>query len=521
MSSSHPESAKDNRVLIFAPTGQDARLIARVLQASEIEAEVCPSFDAVFGEMRSGAGAVIIAEEGLDQNALNQLGEYLSKQPWWSDFPLAVLTIPGHVTALQKRLTQTQESLGNVLLLERPIRPATLVSTLGGVLRSRQRQYQVRDYLEEKLDSERALRESEKQFRDLANTIPQLAWIARSDGYIFWYNERWFTYTGTTASEMEGWGWTAVQHPDVLPEVMRRWRRAIDLGEPFEMTFPLRGADGKFRPFLTIVKPVFDTSGKVALWFGTNTDVTSQKLAEEALIRTEKLATAGRLAASISHEINNPLEAVTNLLYLVEASPKLDGENRSLLQTAQAELKRASHITTHALRFYREPTRAARVNIPEVIDSVISLYQGRLTQLGIKVTRRYRGQCEYVGSSGELRQVLANLIGNALDAMRHGGRLCLRVHQVRNFASGACGFRIVVADSGHGMNGETLVHVFEPFYTTKEAVGTGLGLFVSKEIIEKSGGTISVKSSDRNGSSGTVFSIFLPSTSGQPESQAS
>lgn len=507
----------DNRVLIFSPTGQDASLISRVLQQSDIRAEVCPSFNAVFAEMRSGAGAVIVAEEGLNQDALERLAQYLCNQPSWSDFPLILLTIAGHVSSLQRRLNQTQQRLGNVFLLERPIRPETLISTVRGVLRSRQRQYQVRDYLAEKMQSETALRESEKQFRDLANTIPQLAWIARADGYIFWYNERWFDYTGTTPSEMEGWGWTSLHDPEVLPEVMKRWTRALNLGEAFEMTFPMRGADGKFRPFLTLVRPVRDAAGKVVRWFGTNTDVTTQKRAEEALIRTEKLATAGRLAASVSHEINNPLEAVTNLIYLVETSPRLDEANRNLLQTAQAELQRVSHITTHSLRFYREPTKAAPMRVSEIVDSVISLYQGRLKQGGIEVSLRYQDNCEYVGFSGELRQVLANLIGNALDAMRHGGRLQLRVHCSKDFATGTAGIRVVVADSGAGMNPEIKRRVFEPFFTTKESVGTGLGLFVSKELIEKRGGKITMKSSDRPGLSGTVFSIFLP---GHSESSA-
>lgn len=208
-------------------------------------------------------------------------------------------------------------------------------------------------------------------------------------------------------------------------------------------------------------------------------------------------------------------------MYLVETNPKLDDNNRGLLQQAQAELKRVSHITTHTLRFYRDPTRAVPVKISELIDSVITLYQGRIKQGGIKINRRYLDLSEYMGFSGELRQVLANLIGNALDAMRKGGTLHVRVHQARGLTSGASGLRILVADSGHGMNHETLRRVFEPFFTTKESIGTGLGLFVSKEIVEKSGGTISVKSSDRPGCSGTVFSIFLPLRTQQSVSRAS
>src|SRR5262249_14243042 len=150
MSTQFSSSNKDHRVLIFASTGQDAPLIARVLQQADITAETCASFETAFTEMRSGAGAVIMAEEGLNQKALDRLPYYLCNQPSWSDFPLILLTIAGHVSSLQRRLTQTQQRLGNVLLLERPVRPETLVSTVKGVLRSRQRQYQVRDHLDEK-----------------------------------------------------------------------------------------------------------------------------------------------------------------------------------------------------------------------------------------------------------------------------------------------------------------------------------------------------------------------------------
>ncbi|GAC1655278.1 MAG: hypothetical protein NVS9B15_16060 [Acidobacteriaceae bacterium] len=505
---SRTDPTQDTRVLIFAPTGQDGPLVVRVLQRANIHADCCASFDTVFQEMQSGAGAVIIAEEGLTPNALERLAQFSSRQPSWSDFPLIFLTKSGNVTALQRRIEQTEQHLGNVLLLERPIRPETLVSSLSGVLRSRRRQYQVRDYLEQKRRAEQALRESEQQFRDLANTIPQLAWIARPDGHIFWYNQRWYEYTGTTASQMEGWGWRSVHDPEMLPKVLEKWKRSIERSESFEMTFPLRGADGKFRPFLTLVQPVLDSSGKVARWFGTNTDVSSQKRAEEALIRTEKLAAAGRLAASISHEINNPLEAVTNILYIIQTSPELDDQNRGLLQKAQAELGRVSHITTHTLRFYRESSKAAPIKLSELVDSVIALYQGRLTQGAIKVKRSYR-DTEYTGFSGELRQVIANLIGNALDATPRGGTVYVRVRPTN--WSGGPGVRITVADTGHGISSETLKHIFEPFFTTKESTGTGLGLFVSKEIVEKSGGKLRVRSSTEKGAEGTVFTIFLPS----------
>ena len=125
--------------------------------------------------------------------------------------------------------------------------------------------------------AEEKIQESEERFRTLANAIPQLAWIAKSDGYIFWYNQRWYDYTGTTPEEMEGWGWQRVHDPEVLPQVLEKWKDSIATGLPFDMIFPLRGADGEFRPFLTRVMPLKDASGQVIQWFGTNTDITERE----------------------------------------------------------------------------------------------------------------------------------------------------------------------------------------------------------------------------------------------------
>lgn len=237
-------------------------------------------------------------------------------------------------------------------------------------------------------------------------------------------------------------------------------------------------------------------------------DITEQRRAEAALIQSEKLAAVGRLASSIAHEINNPLESVTNLLYLIEQTADEDGaRTREYAQMAQAELARVGQITTQTLRFFRQSTSRQTVDVTALMDSVLSLYHGRLVNSGIAVKREYGTHVLATCFDGELRQILNNLMGNALDAMRDGGRLRVRVRRATDAATGRDGVRLTIADSGMGMNAATQSRIFEPFFTTKGIMGTGLGLWITKDLVEKQEGTLLMRS--REGA-GSVFSLFLP-----------
>jgi signal transduction histidine kinase len=308
----------------------------------------------------------------------------LAEQPSWSDFPLLILVSGGRVTAESEHLRRLRLPLGNVILLERPLRPETLVSTLEMALRGRARQYQIRDQME--------------QFRR----------------------------------------------------------------------------------------------------------------AQEALRRAEKLAVTGRLAASIAHEINNPLEAVTNLLYLLrDAAPS--AEAQQLLQETDRELARVADITKHTLRFYREPNQPVPVDLVSVIDSVLTLYHSRLVAAGVKVKREVPSAPSTVLTSpGELRQVITNILGNAVDSMRKGGMLRIRLSAASGSNGGPADARISIGDTGHGIPREILATIFEPFVTTKGETGTGLGLWVSAEIVKKNGWSLQVRSSTGSNCSGTVFSLRMP-----------
>jgi signal transduction histidine kinase len=244
-------------------------------------------------------------------------------------------------------------------------------------------------------------------------------------------------------------------------------------------------------------------------WLGTIIDVEDQTRIEHALRQSEKLAVVGRLTSTVAHEINNPLAAVTNLLYLLQ-STHLDTEQKEYLRTASEELARVSHITAQTLRFHRQSNRPSETNVCEIIDSVLALYRGRLLNAGIAVVRQYKTERTLVCYAGELRQLFANLIGNAFDAMRSGGKIVLRVRAGKDWRTGAKGIRVSIADTGHGMEFQIISRIFEPFFTTKENHGTGLGLWISKEITQKHGGSLAVRSCVKPGHTGTVFCIFFP-----------
>jgi PAS domain S-box-containing protein len=358
----------------------------------------------------------------------------------------------------------------------------------------------------EKRQAQEALQQSEAQFRTLADSIPQLVWMANADGWIFWYNQRWYEYTGTTPQQMEGWGWQSVHDPAELPIVMERWKASIASGEPFDMVFPLRGADGVFHPFLSRAVPLFDSQGRVVRWFGTNTDISAQKQAEEALLRSEKLASVGRMASSIAHEINNPLETIGHAVYLASTDSGISEQGKSYLNMAVQELERVTHITRQTLAFHRENRTPMPIDLRECIDSALKLFANRLRSREITVETRYLEVERVTAHSGEIRQVIANLISNSMDAVPRQGKILLRLS--RSIAKdGSRLVRFTIGDTGSGIPRERLEKIFEPFFTTKDVVGTGLGLWITKQIIEKHKARIRVRSKSGRG---TVFSISFP-----------
>jgi signal transduction histidine kinase len=231
----------------------------------------------------------------------------------------------------------------------------------------------------------------------------------------------------------------------------------------------------------------------------------AQRSAQEALVQSEKLAAAGRLSAAIAHELNNPLEAITNLLFLIETDPDLPETSRNYAKDALSELERLSHITRQSLGFYRELTTAQDFNVSENVQDTLDLYARRLSARGIVITTDYDATLTVCAVRGEIRQVVSNLIVNALDAMDQGGHLRVRTYQSEKGEAG-----ISVRDDGPGIPEKIRSRIFEPFFTTKPGTGTGLGLWVSDTIIRKHRGRFEIQSQREGNQRGTTMSVLLP-----------
>ncbi len=259
-----------------------------------------------------------------------------------------------------------------------------------------------------------------------------------------------------------------------------------------------------------IYQPLREADGNISGIIVLGIDVTDRKMAQDALLRSEKLAAAGLLASSIAHEINNPLEAVTNLLFLAK-NAAVSPIAKEFLETADNELRRVAAVVTKSLRFHRQSSRPSPVHIDHIIDSTLSLYKSRITQAEIAIERRSRTSSLITCLDGDVRQVLNNLVGNAIDAIgTQGGRLLVRSRSAVDWTTGRRGVLITVADTGSGISRQHLSNIFEPFFSTKGEQGTGLGLWISKEIVERHRGVIRVKSRKGETRSGTVFILFLP-----------
>jgi PAS domain S-box-containing protein len=502
---------EDLTIFVLAPIGRDGSLVEEALRRGGITARRVVNVDELCARIASGAGAAIISEEALSRSAVASLAGVVGQQPPWSDFPLMLLTIPGETNFGQAGHSRFSESLGNFSLLERPVRLETLVRAAHTALRARQRQYEIRDHLEERKRAEQALAMSEARHRGLVTAASAILWSTDPEGNFVEPQESWQSYTGQAWKDHQAVGWLEAVHPDDRASLLRQWLAARREARAFQGEGRLwHNASESYHQFEFRAVPMLDAQHQIREWVGFVADTEDRKRAEEALRKSEKLASAGRLAATIAHEINNPLEAVTNLLFLINSDQNISDDSRKFLEMMEHELNRVVHITKQTLAFYRDVTLPSSIGLREMADGLMTIYGRQISSKDLNITIECPDGLHVVSNPGEIRQVISNLLSNALDAAPVGGRIIIRMR--RFTLKGRPGVRITIADNGSGIAATDRRKIFEPFFTTKEKVGTGLGLWVCRDLVEKNGGHIAYRSSKRLGACGTTFSVFLPNT---------
>ena len=320
---------------------------------------------------------------------------------------------------------------------------------------------------------------------------------------VVFFSDNWYALTSTLDRRYEFAGsgrrpymdfalWREAIHEDDRPGVDAAIESALEHDTKYEAEFRVREKGrNEVRWLAALGRISRDNEGNPLRMIGAAGDITERRRAEEVLRNAEKLAAAGRLAASIAHEINNPLQAVTNAVFLARTTGEANDKGIQLLAMAEEELRRAAHLIKRTLVFYRDSTSPVSFNVTDVVDDVLSLYAQRIESRGVKVRKEYFDAGQMHGMIGEIRQAVSNLVANALDAMSHsGGTLHIRVRRTRHSKNG-CGLRVLVADSGVGIPAQSKLRIFEPFFTTSET-GTGLGLWLAKNIVEKHRGKIRV-----------------------------
>ena len=422
---------------------------------------------------------------------------------------------------------------------------------------------------DERIRAERALRVSEEQFRTLADNMSQFAWMADPTGHIYWYNKRWYDYTGTTYEAMRALSWRAVNHPDHHERVTASMKRAVAIGSIWEETFPLRGKDGQYRWFLSRALPIRDEFGQVTRWFGTNTDITAQVAAEEALRelndtlerrvaeRTRELAeinhllhvemgereraeetlrhaqkmeAIGQLTGGLAHDFNNMLSGVLGALELIQrrvASGRVNDLDR-YVEAATTSANRAAALTHRLLAFARRQSLDPKpVDVNRLVLSMEDMLRRTMAEHIIFETRLQADPWLAYTDAHQLENALLNLVINARDAMRDGGRLiiqtgCVKIDDTQHDHLERGDYvTLSVADNGCGMPAEVIAKAFDPFFTTKPiGQGTGLGLSMVYGFVKQTGGHVRI---DNTPGQGTLITLFLPRNQAQveaPETQA-
>jgi PAS domain S-box-containing protein len=369
-----------------------------------------------------------------------------------------------------------------------------------------------RQLAEEQARAIQASRDRDEMLQIAVQANGMALWVWDQErGVMHWSDEK-YRMIGREPGSVEPTSevWFSAVHPEDVEAVRQTVDRTRAGGADFHHQYRVIWPDGSVHWLESRGKSQLDSEGRATRVVGVVTDATPRKQAEDAMLRAEKLAIAGRLAASVAHEINNPLEAVSNLLFLItltETASTAQEHARAALE----QLMRVSMITQQTLKFHRRAGVPRLTRLSEVLDSVMGMFRGKFRAAKIAVDFVAEREAEVLCMANEAQQIFANLMSNSIDAMPQGGRLIIRLQPSLDWRDRKTeGIRVTFCDSGTGMDRATISHIFEPFFTTKTDTGTGLGMWVVAQLVERNRGQVRVWSTQRPGRSGTVFSVFLP-----------
>ena len=505
------------RVLILAPTGKDAQVLHAALSESGITARICESEQDLCSCIREGAGTAVIAGEALTGGETSGLAACLSGQPEWSDFPLVIMAVRGR--DLKPAWYSLGRNVSHSILLERPVYNRALINAVRSSLRSRNRQYQVRDELEQRRKAEAARQASEQRWRAMFETSRDFLAVAREDGTVLWANPACTESLGFTSHSDEIL--FSRIHPDDRDRVTGKWKSMIRGKETFNDIQYRFLTDGDAHIHLRTHARKISVDGESYVYVSSH-DITDSKKAEKVLRRSrddlqkqvveaQKMESVGRLAAGIAHDFNNLVQIVRGWTDRMLRQTRDRDPLRPGLRMIREAAQKASGLTRQLLAFGRKQIMEPEVfDLGNAVENMTPMI-GRLLSEEIIIDCCCPSSPVYVNADpGQIEQVVMNLAVNAKDAMPGGGTLTIEVHPEpcdpadpdREYAE------LIVSDTGTGMDPETQSRIFDPFFTTKPAgQGTGLGLSTTYGIVKQSGGEIEVESEpDR----GTSFYIFLP-----------
>jgi PAS domain S-box-containing protein len=356
-----------------------------------------------------------------------------------------------------------------------------------------------------------ALRDREARLNAIYSTSLEYIGLLSPDGTMLDCNRASLEFAGNTRADVVGKPFADTPWFTGTPGMPDKIRRAVEVarrGETFRSEVALIRPSGETMVFDFSLTPVFDANGNVILLVPEGRDISDVKRTEAALLKSEKLAAVGRLASSIAHEINNPLESVMNLIYLARYGDQ--AEAQKYLDMADQEIRRVSIIANQTLRFHKQASKPQPTSSADLFSTVMSIYEGRLRNARVRVEKKFRTGQPVVCFQGDVRQVLNNLVANALEAMPFGGRLLIRSRKGRNWKTGSPGLVLTIADNGTGISPAVRKNIFDAFFTTKGTAGNGLGLWVCQEIVARHRGALRVRSTQRSGRTGTAFTLYLP-----------